>query len=184
MVNKRFYLGIQNKINKDKYVFFCDCDISLKGDLFKKIIDYFKNANLLIYKTLNGSHIVSLNFYSRKYIEPIYFHMRNILDCIDRDYYNWALINSFTTTLRISKKPNEKRELIYWQDGLPTNSIHKQYYQLFRAMLPKIPFVPNDVLEPSLTSFIGYVWDLDLSKKWTFEKVINGTNLRNDISQH
>lgn len=170
-MNKRFYFGIQNKISDNKYLFFCDCDISLTDETIKKLCDYFKNANLLIYKTLNGSHIVSLNFYKRKYVECLYDYVHNVLDVMDRDYYKFARMNNFITTLRINKKPHEEKRLLAWQYGLYSNKIHKQYYELFKVMLPEIPSLPIEMLEPSLTSFIGYIWDLDLSKKWTFEKL-------------
>lgn len=184
MVNKRYYLGIDNgDSHENDKVFFVDLDGQiLSGESFAKLTNYFNpiEDNLIVYKTLNGYHIISLNFYNNNQLEHLYMDFLK-MGLIDLDFLTYVIKNNFRATIRINKKPNEERKLLYWCIG--KKPIHKQYFEIYNAMFFNGKQKPDEkILKSSVSVFIGYVWDLDLSKKWTFEKILRGN--KNDRTEN
>lgn len=149
-MNPKFYIGIGSIINRAGLsLFFMDLETKEKINIdgIMETINTGKIGNLsqheyqlkyrnwLLYETKHSYHLLSLNAYKLNSIDNIIKMLKGNKVILCKKYLKfWDKKKSFT--LRINKKLDEKRELLYYSSGL--YPISKPHYILYCLIFPDI----------------------------------------------
>lgn len=155
--NERLFFGIDSVLPNHpnlNHVILLDTDKIKIKELYT-IIAYFlenyNNPNLIVYRTTNGFHIISLNAYPlREYLKICC----DLLAYLDRRFVGFLIMDK-KATIRISKK--EKKEnrfrLLYFNEG--DYPISKPHLEVFNDLLKLKNRYPEIIKECETFDF-GY----------------------------
>jgi len=173
------YVGITDQINiKDRSLLFLDIDskdIKVEHEIKKmvlseKSIHIHRNEiykpifkNWLLYKTLSGYHLISLNMFrnssKKRYMEYLLSNDKIPYDKKYLDFCNWDKFQ----TIRISKKMNEEKELIFYH--FSKFPISKPHFIIYSIMFPTLlnNYYQQKYFDKGI-ELIGYKHNIDNKK--------------------